>query len=226
MAPAFVVREARTIYDHQSAADRLDAPSRVDADEEALRVVAAVLAGDRDAFRLLVERESASVVRVCYRVLGDLHEAEDAAQEAFVTAFRSLATWRGDGPFGAWLARIALRIALRASSRRKPVIRIDSTQPETSEGTPGTMAASSLATGPTHDPAHLALRGERAASVRSAVARLEEPYREIVALRFFADLSLAEISAESGRPLGTVKTHLHRGLLRLRRTLEAEGGVR
>ena len=52
-------------------------------------IVDAVLAGDRDAYRLLVVRESASIVRACHRVLGDLHEAEDAAQEAFVTAYRS-----------------------------------------------------------------------------------------------------------------------------------------
>jgi RNA polymerase sigma-70 factor (ECF subfamily) len=57
-------------------------------------IVDAVLAGDRDAFRQLVERESASVVRASHRILGDLHEAEDIAQEAFVTAYRSLASWR------------------------------------------------------------------------------------------------------------------------------------
>src|SRR5215212_2009278 len=68
--------------------------------------VDAVLAGDRDAFRVLVDRESAAVVRACHRILGDLHEAEDAAQEAFVTAFRSLSAWRGEGPFGAWITRI------------------------------------------------------------------------------------------------------------------------
>ena len=204
-------------------------------------MVSAVLAGDRDAFRLLVERESGSVVRVCYRVLGDLHEAEDASQEAFVTAFRSLATWRGDGPFGAWLARIALRIALRASARRKPVAWIDPTHPESHvagsygadragaadrRGATATITAASVAGASAHDPALLALRAERAATVREAVARLEEPYREVVALRFFADLSLAEIAVESGRPLGTVKTHLHRGLLRLRRMLDAEGSIR
>ena len=53
----------------------------------------AILGGDSDAFRVLVERESAAVVRVCHRVLGDLGEAEDVAQEAFVIAYRSLATW-------------------------------------------------------------------------------------------------------------------------------------
>src|SRR3954453_147274 len=90
-------------------------------------VVDAVLAGDRDAFRFLVDRESAAVLRACHRILGDLHEAEDAAQEAFVTAFRSLAAWRADGPFGAWLVRIAVRIALRRAQRRRDVAWIDLT---------------------------------------------------------------------------------------------------
>lgn len=238
--------EARAIeqhveQEHRVQPDQAAGSPSVETDEEARRVVAAVLEGDRDAFRLLVERESASVVRVCYRVLGDLHGAEDASQEAFVTAFRSLASWRGDGPFGAWLARIALRIALRSAGRRKPVAWIDPTHPETLEdgdarrgsaggrldrrGPSATITAASLARAGAHDPAQLALRAERAAAVRDAVARLEEPYREIVALRFFADLSLAEIVAESGRPLGTVKTHLHRGLLRLRRMLESDGAA-
>lgn len=72
------------------------------------------------------------------------------------------------------------------------------------------------------DPAQVVLRQEHSDRVRSAVASLDEPYREVVALRFFGELSLAEIAMTSGRPIGTVKTHLHRGLLRLRSTLEAE----
>jgi RNA polymerase sigma-70 factor (ECF subfamily) len=172
--------------------------------------VDAVLAGDRDAFRVLVERESAAVIRACHRVLGDLHEAEDAAQEAFVTAFRSLAGWRGDGPFGAWLTRIAVRIALRRAQRRRDVTWIDPGDPSTGIDLPGGQ-----------DPAITSLRAERASDIRSAVSRLDEPYRETVALRFFAELSLEEIAAQTGRPLGTVKTHLRRGLLRLRSSTEA-----
>ncbi len=196
-------------------------------DAEARRIVAAVLGGERDAFRCLVDRESRTVVRSCYRVLGDLHDAEDAAQEAFVTAYRALATWRGEGPFGAWISRIAVRIAIRKAARRRPVAWIDP-RPPTAVGDEGpSIGERALASAlgvETDDPAHLAVRAERAAAVRAAVAALEEPYREVVALRFFSDLSLAEIAAEADRPLGTVKTHLHRGLQRLRRTLE-DGGA-
>jgi RNA polymerase sigma-70 factor (ECF subfamily) len=171
--------------------------------------VDAVLAGDRDAFRFLVEHEGPAVLRACHRILGDLHESEDAAQEAFVTAFRSLAAWRGDGPFGAWLTRIAIRIALRRAQRRRDVAWIDPSDPSTGIDLPG---------GP--DPAITTLRAERAAGIRAAVGRLDEPYREVVALRFFGELSLEEIAGQTGRPLGTVKTHLRRGLIRLRAAVE------
>ena len=195
-----------------------------------------MLAGDREAFRILVERESPSVVRACHRILGDLHDAEDAAQEAFVIAYRSLAGWRGDGSFGAWLGRIAVRNAIRRAKSRKPVARIDPTDPErllgsAADGGPGgdraSLAAAALGLTGATDPALIALRSERADDLRRAIAQLDDPYRETVMLRFYAELSLAEIAAETDRPLGTVKTHLFRGLARLRTSLaseRAEGG--
>jgi len=72
------------------------------------------------------------------------------------------------------------------------------------------------------DPLGAAIAAERGLAVRNAVTALKEPYREIVALRFFAELSLNEIADATGRPLGTVKTHLHRGLARLRDALARE----
>jgi RNA polymerase sigma-70 factor (ECF subfamily) len=171
-------------------------------------IVERVLAGEREAFREIVEREGPSLVRACHRVLGDLHEAEDAAQEAFVIAFRSLGTWRQEGPLGAWLTRIGVRIAIRRAQGKRSVTWLDPINP----------GAADIAGG--SDPAVASIRSERAAEIRSALARLEEPYREVVALRFFGEMSLGEIAEQTGRPLGTVKTHLHRGLLRLRSVLE------
>jgi RNA polymerase sigma-70 factor (ECF subfamily) len=176
-----------------------------------------VLDGDRDAFRVLVDRELAGVVRAAARVLDDLAEAEDVAQEAFVIAYRSLASWRADGPFGAWLARIVIRLAVRRAARRRvvpwaqPGLIIDADEPQ--------LAVRHAAS----DPEHAAVRGEQALLIRRAVAALDEPYREVVALRFFADRTLDEIAVLTGRPLGTVKTHLRRGLIRLRGGLEAGG---
>ena len=180
-------------------------------------VVAAVLGGEREAFRLIVERELPAVVRTCARILSDASEAEDVAQEAFVTAYRSLASWRGEGPLGAWLSRIAVRLAFRRVSRRRVVTWTAPSDAIDDEG-PLTRLPAGIAS----DPEHSAVRNDQARQLRAAVAGLDEPYREVVALRFFADRSLDEIAELTGRPLGTVKTHLRRGLIRLRDGIGAE----
>jgi RNA polymerase sigma-70 factor, ECF subfamily len=171
--------------------------------------VEAVLNGDRDAFRLLVEREQGAVFRACLRVLGRPHDAEDVAQESFVIAYRSLGGYRGDGPLGGWLLRIATRHAFRRLGQRRPAGPLD----DTIELTIGPL---------TGDPLASALAGDRQHLVRLAVAALAEPYRETIALRFFGGLALEEISAITGRPINTVKTHLRRGLRRLRDSIDAE----
>lgn len=184
------------------------------------RIVEAVLAGDRDAFRAIVDREGPGVVAACARVLGDRHEAEDVAQEAFVIAYRSLAAWRGEGPLGAWLARIAVRLAVRRAARRRTVTWLDPLAAEGDQA--GHERYRPAGGGMAPDPAGQLVRAERDAELRAAVAALDEPYREVVALRFFAERSLAEIAEATDRPLGTVKTHLHRGLARLRRAMEGD----
>jgi RNA polymerase sigma-70 factor (ECF subfamily) len=75
------------------------------------------------------------------------------------------------------------------------------------------------------DPTRIVVAAERRAEVRGAVAALPDPYREVVALRFFGELSLAEVAEATGRPLNTVKTHLRRGLERLRPLMDAEAGA-
>ncbi len=193
-----------------------------------MRAVRAVLDGNRDAFAVLVERDLPAVTRVCYRVLGNAADAEDAAQEAFVAAYRSLPDWRGDGPFIAWISRIAVRIAIRRAHQRRPVDWIDAASLDGQDEMldPGGrrvarhFAGAAADAADATDPGRLALAGEEAAVVRDALRSLEEPYRETVALRYFAGLTVPEIAEACGRPQGTVKTHLHRGLLRLRERLD------
>jgi RNA polymerase sigma-70 factor (ECF subfamily) len=174
-------------------------------DDRAL--VDAVLGGDRDRFRILVEREQVAVYRACLRILGRPHDAEDVAQESFVMAYQALGSYRGDGPLGGWLMRIATRQAFRRLGQRRETAEL---HPEMPLGAPGS------------DPLAATLAGERERAVRLAVAALGEPYREVVALRFFGELSLDEIATATGRNLNTVKTHLRRGLERLRGQLGGE----
>jgi RNA polymerase sigma-70 factor (ECF subfamily) len=174
-------------------------------DDRAL--VDAVLGGDRDAFNRVVELETAAVYRACLRILGQPHDAEDVTQESLVTAFRALGTYRGEGSLRAWLLRIATRQAFRRAGQRRPTAPIES------------VAEARLADHGA-DPARAALAAERDSALREAVTRLPDRFREVVALRFFADLSLNEIAESTGRPLNTVKTHLRRGLEALRPAAE------
>ena len=173
-------------------------------DDRAL--VDAIRAGDRDAFGMLVELETHAIYRICLRILGRPHDAEDVTQEAFVAAFRSARGYRGDGPPRAWLARIATRLAFRRLTQRRPTLEIDAVTGHLSEDA-------------AIEPQHVVIEAERRDEVRRAVVSLPEPYREVVALRFFGELSLAEVADATGRPVNTVKTQLRRGLDRLRRHL-------
>lgn len=182
-----------------------------DASVEDQTLALAISSGDRDAFRILVDRESGPVFRTCYRILGRSDEAEDTAQESFVTAYRAMATYRGEGPLGAWLSRIAVRLSFRRLKQRRDAEPLDPAFDPPADGAAEPLVA--------------ALAAERGATVRAAVAELPEPYREIVVLRFFGELQLTEIASATDRPLGTVKTQLRRGLERLRHILPVEEGA-
>ncbi|HEY3548951.1 MAG TPA: sigma-70 family RNA polymerase sigma factor [Propionicimonas sp.] len=182
---------------------RLDAP-----DDRAL--VDAALGGDADAFRVLVERNARLVVGVCARVLGDPAEAEDVAQEAFLRAYDALATYRGDGAFGAWVTRIAVRRASSRLAARRQTWSLDD------EGAHAITAETMRS----EDDLELGvLDAEARRALWSAVADLPAGQREAVALRFAHDLSIDEIAVRTDTPVGTVKSRLHRAMHTLRERL-------
>ena len=151
------------------------------------RAVRAVLGGDRDAFRVLVDANAPAVVRACDRILGDRHEAEDVAQEAFVIAYRSLASWRGEGTVGAWVTRIAVRLAIR---RRRQAADGDVARPFDAmpAGRAGSrrsgrrsrsMTSGRSASGGRGRARRALPRGRRAALLRRAVAGRDRATRSI-----------------------------------------------
>ena len=176
-------------------------------------IVTAVRSGDRDAFGLLVDRETAAVYRTCLRILGRPHDAEDVTQESFVAAYRSIGQFRGEGSLRGWLLRIATRQSYRRLAQRRPDAELDA------------IGEARLAD-TSADPTRVVVAEERREDVRRAVNELTDPYREVVALRFFGEMSLAEVAEATGRPINTVKTHLRRGLERLRPALVPEGSDR
>jgi len=169
------------------------------------QVVDAVLAGDHDAFRLLVDRESAMVIAACRRILGSSVDAQDAAQEAFVRAYQSIATFRGDGPFGAWVRRIAIRIAVARLAAGQTSVSLDDGRRHEPD-----------AAGTGRDPIDGLLDAEERATLIDAVSRLPADQRQVIMLRFFGDHSVEEIARLTDRPVGTVKSRLSRGVASLR----------
>jgi RNA polymerase sigma-70 factor (ECF subfamily) len=159
--------------------------------------------GDREAFGRLVYRYREGAVDVVYRMCGDSHLAEDAAQDAFVRAWDALPRYRHRGTFKAWLYRIALNCARDALRRRRPTADVDA------------LPLRSHAPGPERQ----LLRRERAALVQKAVLRLPEASRAALVLREYQGLSYREIAEALDLPMGTVMSRLHYARLRLREML-------
>jgi RNA polymerase sigma-70 factor, ECF subfamily len=174
------------------------------------QLVDAVIAGDHESFRVLIDRESHSVIAICNRIVGDPVEAQDVAQDAFLQAYRALATFKGEGPFGAWLRRITIRVAVARLAGRRQDVRLDAEalDPE----------AATLHSG--DDPEATAMDLELRASLLEAVRALPDAQRDVVLLRFYRDLSLQEIAELTSHPVGTVKSRLHRGMAALQDRLD------
>jgi RNA polymerase sigma-70 factor (ECF subfamily) len=166
--------------------------------------IARARAGDTEAFRKLVERHGDRAYGLAFRMLGDTAEAEEAAQDAFVRAWRALPQFRGESTFSTWLHRIVVRRALDRQAVLKTRRARESPMDET---VAGELAAPAGNTGPEGD---LGRRLDR------LLATLSDVQRAVVMLYYYEDRSVDEVCRATGLPEGTVKTHLHRarGLLR------------
>ena len=174
-------------------------PAAGDAAPDDDQLVARTRAGDRAAFALLVERHQGMVYALAHRMLGSAADAEDAAQETFVRAYTRLGTYQPGGKFGAWLAAICAHWCID-HLRRTRAVPLD-----TVATGPG-----ALSVGERQQPEALALRAERRMEVRDWLARLPAPYRRVLVLRYWHELSYAEIGRALGEPVSTVRMRLFR----------------
>jgi RNA polymerase sigma-70 factor (ECF subfamily) len=189
------------------------------ADEELVR---RAQGGERAAFDELVIRYKDRIYNLCFQKLGDAEEASDAAQEAFVKAFRAIGGFEGKAKFFTWIFRIAVNCAFtrrrkRARERGAAPLSLDQARGGGDDG--GDERAGFDAPDVRAEPAELALQAERARTIQEAIASLDEDHHRIVLLRDVEGLAYEEIAAILDCPVGSVKSRLHRARLVLRERL-------
>jgi RNA polymerase sigma-70 factor (ECF subfamily) len=175
------------------------------ADDEA--AVDRVLRGDSSAFADIVQRWQGPLINLAYRFCRERGRAEDMAQDAFLRAYRNLATWRRDAAFSTWLFALATNL-YRTEIRRFP---------------PRGVSLDEIVSPFASDTADAGLlEAHRRRAVRKAVQSLPVKYRDVLLLFYFHDQNVAATAASLRLPEGTVKARLSRGRDILRRKL---GGV-
>ena len=171
--------------------------------EDLRTLVKRCLGNDQSAMLTLVERFRGQVFGLCYRMLGNREDAEDAVQETFVRVLKNLAKWDSNRDFEPWLFAIAgnrCRTALSKRCRRPASYSIVEPLPD---GRPDEQAA-----------AHLA------EEVQLGLERLRPDHRQALILFHQHELSYEQIAESMSRPLGTVKTWIHRARSELIRILQ------
>ena len=169
--------------------------------------------GDRQAYGVLVGRYQQSVFAVCYRLLGQRQDAEDAAQETFVRAYRSLTGFDRQRPFGPWVRQIATHFCYdRLRQRPLGSAPLWEEQAEWDGRVTGGR-----------EPEQAQINRERQQQIWQAIHALPPHYRAVVELRHFQELSYNEIADRLDLPLNTVKSHLLRARKLLLERLGDEG---
>ncbi len=178
-------------------------------DEE---LVARARKGDRPAFAHLVDRHRVSVFNLTFRIVGNREDAEEAAQDVFVRAYRSLDRFRGDARFATWLYRIAVNVSLSSARRSRRDLSTSSlSEPEDGDdGLPMQIPDTSA------NPAERFEQAEFREQVRSLVSALPPIYSAVISMYHIQSLSYDEISEALELPIGTVKARLFRARAALR----------
>lgn len=171
--------------------------------------VARARAGDREAFRALVEKHSRNVFRLAFRVMGNEEDAEDVVQETFLKAYRNLQRFAGQSEFSTWLHRIAANCAVDALRRRRP--RESRREPLEAEALEAVAGDAS--------PERAFFGSELKDRIARSLERLSAMERAAFVLRHFEGRTIAQISRTLGVRRGAAKNCVFRAVSKLRRDL-------
>lgn len=180
-------------------------------------LVARAQAGERDAFRVIMQRGNQRLFRVARSVVRDDAEAEDVVQEAYARAFAAIGAFRGEAGIMTWLTRITLNEARSRLRRRRPMVGLDQLEAAQNNGAQVILFPTSIgADNPEVDAARTQIR----TLIERAVDDLPEAFRVVFIMRDIEECSIEETAASLDLKPETVKTRLHRARRLLRQALE------
>ena len=195
--------------------------SEASSNDRDVAAVARVLQGDTEAYRVLVEAYEPVVRRLALKHLARSEDAEDAVQEIFVKAYRSLSSFRLDRRFLPWLYSVALNHLKTVYGKTRRIYDHEAGHEVEQTGARGATG------GEAEDPARIAAERAAVAEIRQAVNRLPESLRDVVVLYYLQEASVEDVQEALGLGRENVKSRLHRARKELRKVLDphaTEGG--
>ncbi len=183
--------------------------------EDDRQLIAICLGGRRDAFGELVTRYQARLYNAAIRLVDNPEDAADVVQDAFLNAYQSLHSFKGDAEFFTWLYRIAFNAAISLKRKKRAVVSLDAAGPES--GIDPDDPSEYIKPGAALE------RSEEETQLQGAMIRLSHEHREVLILKDIEGMKYEDIAEILGVPIGTIRSRLHRARLELRELLENDG---
>jgi RNA polymerase sigma-70 factor (ECF subfamily) len=179
------------------------------------RLITECLRGRTAAFGELVRRYQDRLFNTVYRLLDNADDAQDVVQEAFLSAYQSLNSFKGDSLFFTWLYRIAINTAISLKRKQRVAVSISTASEEGHVAEP--VDASEYA-----QPGHALEKAEEERRIQSALNRLSQEHRAVLIMKDMEGLKYEAMASVLQVPIGTIRSRLHRARLELREVLELD----
>ncbi len=173
------------------------------------RLISESLGGRTEAFGALICRYQDRLFNAVLRVVDNPDDAQDVVQDAFVNAYQSLASFKGDAEFYTWLYRIAFNTAVTLKRRRRALVSLET-------GRDGEMVVDPPDPSEETRPGVILERSEEEAALQTALNRLSAEHRAVLVLKDIEGMKYEQIAEVIGVPIGTVRSRIHRARLELR----------